>query len=115
MSEENFYQLINKIATEVAERTADKIFMLIENKLKNKIELKNRLLTISQWTKYYDYPTEGGLRHLIFNEKLNGFEKVVKRIGRRVLIDEEAFFKWAQENHKVDYTKGMTKYKRNIR
>ena len=51
-----------------------------------------RLIQASHWNKYHDWPPIGGLRHLIFNEKINGFDKVIKRVGRRCLIDEKKFF-----------------------
>jgi hypothetical protein len=31
----------------------------------------------------------------VFYAATNGFDKVIRRIGRRVLIDEAAFFEWA--------------------
>jgi hypothetical protein len=34
------------------------------------------------------------MRHLIFFAKSNGFDAVIRRVGRRVLIDEAAFFHW---------------------
>jgi hypothetical protein len=52
------------------------------------------LLTIKQWTQRHAWPPTGGLRHLIFYAETNGFNKVIRRIGRRVLIDENAFFDW---------------------
>lgn len=51
-----------------------------------------KLLTVSQWNEYHSWPPIGGLRHLIFNEKTNGFSQAFKRVGRRVLIDETEFF-----------------------
>ena len=57
-----------------------------------------RLIPASDWNKYHPWPPKGGLRHLIFHEKTNGFHKVVRRCGRRVLIDEAAFFEWAASN-----------------
>lgn len=64
------------------------------------MEPTRRLLPVSDWSKYHTWPPIGGLRHLIFNAKDNGFENVVRRVGRRVLIDEQAFFEWvdAQDN-----------------
>ena len=59
-----------------------------------------RLIPVPRWSDYHDYPTENALRHLIFQEKQNGFYKVIKRIGRRVLIDERAFFAWVEEINK---------------
>ncbi len=53
-----------------------------------------RVLTVSEWVESHPWPPIGGLRHLIFHAKSNGFERVIRRIGRRVLIDEMAFFEW---------------------
>lgn len=56
---------------------------------------ENRLMTVNDWSKHHAWPPKGGLRWLIFNAKNNGFDAVIRRIGRRVLIDENAFFEWA--------------------
>lgn len=48
----------------------------------------------TDWDKHHPWPPIGGLRHLIFNAETNGFNRVIRRIGRRVLIDEAAFFIW---------------------
>lgn len=58
-----------------------------------------RLIPVPDWCKNHDWPPLGGLRHLIFNEKANGFHKCVRRVGRRVLIDEKAFFDWVAEQN----------------
>jgi hypothetical protein len=70
------------------------------------IPSKTRLIPLTDWPKYHPWPPLGGLRHLVFYSKANGFDKVLRRAGRRVLIDEEAFFKWIEsishlkeENH----------------
>ena len=57
---------------------------------------RTRLIPVTDWSKHHDWPPVGGLRHLVFFEKTNGFANVVKRIGRRVLIDEAAFFTWVE-------------------
>ena len=56
-----------------------------------------RLIPVTLWNNYHDWPPIGGLRHLIFHEKENGFDKVVKRCGRRVIIDEKQFFEWVNQ------------------
>ena len=38
----------------------------------------------------------GGLRSLIFLQP-NGFEKVVRRVGRKVLLHERLFFEWVED------------------
>lgn len=53
-----------------------------------------QLIPVTHWNLRHPWPPIGGLRHLIFFAETNGFNKVVRRIGRRVLIDEAAFFDW---------------------
>ncbi len=52
------------------------------------------LLTVAQFCERHPFATEGSIRALIFHGPENGFDKVVRRINRRVLIDEAAFFVW---------------------
>ena len=53
---------------------------------------ERRILTVQQWKQQHEWPSEGGLRYLIFNSERNGFSGAFLRIGRRVLIDEKKFF-----------------------
>lgn len=69
-----------------------------------------KYLTVAEWIRTHSWPPEGGLRHLIFHAASNGFDRVVLRCGRRVLINEEAFFDWlsSQKNQ-------MSQMKEDIR
>ncbi len=58
-----------------------------------------KLIPVTKWGDHHSWPPIGGLRHLIFFADKNGFDKVIKRVGRRVLIDEDAFFKWAAKQN----------------
>lgn len=60
---------------------------------------KTRLIPVTEWNEHHSFPPIGGLRHLIFNAEENGFNKCIKRVGRRVLIDENAYFKWIEEQN----------------
>ncbi len=60
---------------------------------------KKRLIPLTEWNKHHAWPPIGGLRHLVFFAESNGFNKVIRRVGRRVLIDEEAFFNWIEANN----------------
>lgn len=60
---------------------------------------QTRLIPATKWNEHHQWPPLGGLRHLIFNEKSNGFSKAIRRCGRRVLIDEAAFFQWMEEQN----------------
>ncbi len=60
---------------------------------------KTRFIPVTKWNDYHPWPSVSGLRFMIFNAHLTGFEKCVLRIGRRVLIDEERFFEWARNQN----------------
>jgi hypothetical protein len=57
---------------------------------------QKKLIPVTKWNDFHIWPPIGGLRHLIFYEKTNGFKHCVVRLGRRVLIDEGKFFEWAE-------------------
>ena len=58
---------------------------------------QTRLIPLTKWNEHHDWPPPGGLRWLVFHEDKNGFNRVTRRVGRRVLLDEAAFFKWVEE------------------
>ena len=60
---------------------------------------KPKLIPLTQWPSIHGWPPIGGLRHLVFNSKENGFDKVIRRVGRKVLIDEARFFEWVEEQN----------------
>lgn len=60
-----------------------------------------RLIPLTEWPKHHSWPPLGGLRHLVFYADQNGFDKVIRRAGRRVLIDEQEFFAWINEQNKL--------------
>ena len=62
----------------------------------------SQLLTIKQFCARHPWPTEPALRWLIFRAAENGFHRVIRRVGRRVLLDESEFFIWVaaqQDDH----------------
>jgi hypothetical protein len=63
-------------------------------------ERQTKYIPVPKWNDYHPWPPVGGLRHLINNKNQNGFHKVIKRIGRIILIDEAAFFKWVEDSNK---------------
>jgi hypothetical protein len=63
-----------------------------------KYESQRRLIPLTMWHQYHAWPPEGGLRHLVFHAERNGFDAVVRRVGKRVLIDEAAFFAYVDKN-----------------
>ena len=61
-----------------------------------KSNLNKRLIPVTQWNEHHLWPPVGGLRYLIFNADKNGFDSVIVRVNKRVLIDEKAFFDWVE-------------------
>lgn len=62
---------------------------------------KTRFIPVTDWKNHHPWPRDGGLRHLIFHADKNGFNKVIVRAGRRILIDEHAFFEWLDEHREA--------------
>ena len=63
---------------------------------------QTKYIPIPDWNKHHPWPTAVGLRNLIYHKDQNNFAKVIKRVGRRILIDEAAFFQWVEEQSSVD-------------
>lgn len=64
-----------------------------------------RLIPVPDWPTLHPWPSVAGLRHLIFHAERNGFSRVIRRAGRRVLIDESEFFAWVNEDaHRASET-----------
>lgn len=59
------------------------------------------LILVTDWNKYFDYTKLGTLRKLIFEADTNGFNKVIRRIQSRVLINVSEFFKWVDETNGI--------------
>jgi len=58
--------------------------------------MHTKLIPLTQWPEHHIYPNIAGLRYLVFNADKNGFASCIKRIGKRILIDEIAYFEWVE-------------------
>lgn len=54
-------------------------------------------VTVAQLAQRFPAFSEGSIRWLIFNEQTNGFNKVVRRIGRKVVIRLSAWREFLEE------------------
>lgn len=55
-------------------------------------EVKPDFVSIPKYKDFYgDFPPEGGLRHLAFHRKENGFKSAFLKIGGRLMIDVREF------------------------
>lgn len=61
---------------------------------------QTRLIPLTKWEKYHPWPSISGLRHLRFYEKEKGCERVFKKCGKKVLVDERAFFEYIEEQNR---------------
>ena len=52
------------------------------------------LLTVRQFSQKYPAFPEGGLRYQIFHAERNGFSRCIRRVGRKVLLEESEVFRW---------------------
>lgn len=71
-------------------------------------EAPPRLIPLSKWTEFHVWPTLSAMRHYVHNARKNGFRDfgVVRRVRRRVLIDEAAFFKWVTAQDDLSEQRG---------
>jgi len=66
--------------------------------IQNKTDRK--LIPLTKWNHFHSWPPLGGLRHLAFYARDNGFSHCLIKVGRRVLIDESKFFEWVDNQKK---------------
>jgi hypothetical protein len=66
-------------------------------------------ISVPDWPKYPPWLSEYGLMHLIFNRETNGFNQIIRRTGRRILMDEEAFLEWFDQRQNSRAGKGSRK------
>jgi hypothetical protein len=55
-----------------------------------------RLIPVKDWKKFHLNPPLSELRDLMFHKDSNGFNSCVRRIGKKIYIDEDAFFRWVE-------------------
>ncbi|MBN2358197.1 MAG: hypothetical protein JXR83_02010 [Deltaproteobacteria bacterium] len=62
-------------------------------------------LPIKAYCERHPWPSEPGMRWLIFNSTANGLAVAgaIVRVGGRVLVDEQKFLAWI-ESHKINPT-----------
>lgn len=65
---------------------------------------QSRIIPLSQWGKFYTYPTVSALRQYYFKRNTNGFSDVIEYGGNnngRILIDEAKLFGWLKSRKKA--------------
>lgn len=64
-----------------------------------------KLIPLVKWPSIHGAPSIGTLRHLVFFKKTNSFDSVLRYIGKRIYIDEAAFFEWVKRQSEKDLNK----------
>ena len=41
-----------------------------------------KLIPVTKWKDFHVWPTEAGLRYYIFHAEFNGFDQVIRRVGK---------------------------------
>ncbi len=55
-----------------------------------------RLIPLVKWNEYYPDPSIKALRMLVFRKDENGFDNVIVKRGKRILIDADKYFEWSK-------------------
>ena len=64
-----------------------------------KNEVVRKYYTVKQFVEYHPGLTRGSLTKLIFHADKNGFNEVIRREGRKVLIDSVAYDTWLKNKN----------------
>ena len=60
--------------------------------------IEQKLIPLSRWNDYYDFPSVGALRQLVFSNKNSFVDEVTRRICNRIYISVPDFFSWVDKN-----------------
>jgi hypothetical protein len=63
---------------------------------------ENRFIPITDWNKFHPWPPIGGMRHIRFFAKERGFDTAFVKAGRRILVDEQEFFRCVRQQSEGD-------------
>lgn len=58
-------------------------------------------LTVKQASEKFPAFTQNSLRWIIFNSKLNGASTFIRKVGRKVLIEEGSFISWIDSQKEI--------------
>ena len=73
----------------------------------NTIQQAPELIPVSKWNIYFPYPSVASLRMLIFRAKHNGFDTVVKKVGKRNYISVSDFNTWIERQTNKAFKKDI--------
>lgn len=68
----------------------------------------SNLFTVKQFSQKNPAFSEASLRYHIFHEETNGLSSALVRVGRKILIKEDAFFDWIEAQQSVSKSAGKS-------
>lgn len=51
-------------------------------------------LTVRQTAEKHPFNSENSIRWIVFNSKTNGATAFIRKVGRKILIEEEGYLAW---------------------
>lgn len=60
-------------------------------------------LTVKQVAVKHPAFSESSIRYHIFHEKTNGLSNAIRRVGRKILINESVFLEWLEGHKEVSH------------
>ena len=67
--------------------------------MKQTLPPNRQLLTVNQFCEEYPAFSKGSIRWILFNRQTNGFNRAVRMLGRRILIDVNEFYLWLDQQN----------------
>lgn len=74
---------------------------LVMNYNSTKAQAEDEYLSVAQLSERYPAFSQNSIRWLIFNGKTNGFNKVVRKIGKKVILSLHEFKKFIEEQSRA--------------
>ena len=68
------------------------------NEVRNTTYEPKQFYTVKQLADKHHFVTLSALRWYIFHSKSNGLHSCIRRVGRKILIDNQAFLNWIDTN-----------------
>lgn len=61
---------------------------------------ESRLIPLTKWNEYHDYPSVGSIRQFNFHNTDNFNELCTVQSGKRILLDEDKVLQWVKNRSK---------------
>ncbi|MEN9450062.1 MAG: hypothetical protein RJA83_676 [Pseudomonadota bacterium] len=56
-----------------------------------------KYIALQDWDKHHDFPSIKHFRKLLQSASRNGLDKIVRKVGGLIVIKEDEFFEWVEQ------------------